>query len=211
MTVGDRGPGLGAGDYRRDGLVVVRGLLGPDMAGYLTTYLKVITALDRLHGDRDVPDALSVYGDPALDALLPTLAGRVRALVGAAVVPTYSYARLYFRDQELRPHRDRPACEHSLTVHLGASAPTPWPVGFEAADGRRLEFDLGPGDAVLYRGVDLLHWRSGCPVDWYAQVFLHYVAADGPHAAEAYDRRDRLGLPRPGARVEARTGAAHGS
>jgi hypothetical protein len=36
------------------------------------------------------------------------------------MLPTYSYARIYANGDELKKHRDRPACEVSVTLHLGS-------------------------------------------------------------------------------------------
>jgi hypothetical protein len=50
------------------------------------------------------------------------------------------------------------------------------------------------GDAVLYRGMEVEHWREKYTEgQWQAQVFLHYVDADGPHADQKYDGREQLG------------------
>ena len=35
-----------------------------------------------------------------------------------ALLPTYSYARLYLQGDSLPRHRDRPACEIAATIHL---------------------------------------------------------------------------------------------
>jgi hypothetical protein len=57
--------------------------------------------------------------------------------------------------------------------------------------------DMQVGDAVLYRGMEVEHWREKYTEgQWQAQVFLHYVDADGPHADQKYDGRTSLGLPK---------------
>ena len=52
--------------------------------------------------------------------------------------------------------------------------------------------DLGPGDAMLYRGCECPHWRDAFDGEQCAQVFLHYVDADGPYSEWRYDKRERL-------------------
>jgi PKHD-type hydroxylase len=52
---------------------------------------------------------------------------------------------------------------------------------------------MGVGDAALYRGMDKVHWREPYKEGkWQAQVFLHYVDADGPHAEWKFDKRPKL-------------------
>jgi hypothetical protein len=42
--------------------------------------------------------------------------------------------------------------------------------------------------------MDVEHWREKYTEgQWQAQVFLHYVDADGPHADQKYDKRESLG------------------
>jgi PKHD-type hydroxylase len=51
------------------------------------------------------------------------------------------------------------------------------------------------GDAVVYRGMEKQHWREKYTEGkWQAQVFLHYVDQDGPHAEWKYDKRSALGI-----------------
>jgi hypothetical protein len=55
---------------------------------------------------------------------------------------------------------------------------------------------MAPGDIVVYRGCDLLHWRELFDVpegSWHVQGFFHYVDANGPHSDHKWDRRPTLG------------------
>ena len=55
------------------------------------------------------------------------------------------------------------------------------------------EVKMNVGDAVLYRGMDVYHWREKYTEGkWQAQVFLHYVDQEGPHAEWKYDKRPKL-------------------
>ena len=56
------------------------------------------------------------------------------------------------------------------------------------------EIELDVGDAVIYKGCELAHWRNDFEGDWHAQVFLHYVNADGPHKEWFMDKRIMLGI-----------------
>jgi hypothetical protein len=51
---------------------------------------------------------------------------------------------------------------------------------------------LGVGDAVLYLGMDMVHYRETFEGQWQAQVFLHWVDADGDHLDQKYDGRVKL-------------------
>ena len=96
--------------------------------------------------------------------------------------PTFSWMRLYKNGSELKSHSDRPACEISLTLHLGGDKP--WDLIMERPSGNFQNISLkNPGDAVLYLGCVATHSRRG-PYEGenYGQVFLHYVRSQGPLA-----------------------------
>jgi hypothetical protein len=43
-------------------------------------------------------------------------------------------------------------------------------------------FLLRPGDALLFKGIELTHWREKNTFGPCSQVFLHYVDQNGPYA-----------------------------
>ena len=137
--------------------------------------------------DDQCPKSQAVYGHPRFDQLLQDLLPRFEIASGFKLLPTYSYARLYAPGEELLKHTDRPACEISATITLGFKGNS-WPIYI---DGNKV--DMKVGDAVLYRGQEVEHWREKYEEgEWQAQVFLHYVDANGPHKNEKYDRRESL-------------------
>lgn len=183
-------------DYERDGVCVIQDLVTPDVTRLMLRYVDVLEMAGDVETDQQVPGSLRRYAPLGFEALLDLCAPAVSAAVGERVVPTYSFVRVYKRGQGLTAHRDRPACEHSATLHLGASEPCRWPISLRTRSGSTESVVLRPGDAAIYRGDELLHWRDPLPVDWYAQVFLHFVSESGPHADQRMDGRDHLGAER---------------
>lgn len=192
--------------YEAAGHAVVRGLVAPPVVEHLVAYAEVLRQRGSFEIDDQVPGSLRTYGAAGFDALLPDLARRLSAPAGRTLLPTYSFARYYARGQELFPHRDRVECEHSVTLHLAGAGDAAWPIWLRDGDADPVGVELEPGDALLYRGDRVLHWRDPLDADWYLQVFLHFVDADGPFADRAYDGRSALGTAsstrRPGARPE---------
>jgi hypothetical protein len=137
--------------------------------------------------DPAVPGTPSIGGDAVMDQLLVDLLPRVEDATELELYPTYSYFRVYKHGDVLRKHRDRPACEVSLSVCLGCEPNAPWPIWIEGPGGSAA-VGLGPGDAVLYRGIECAHWREACPGTRVAQVFLHYVDKHGPNSDWKYDK-----------------------
>ena len=138
--------------------------------------------------DEQIPNTYSIYGDPTFDTLLMKVLPVMKRETGLDVVPTYSYARMYKRGDELKRHKDRPSCEISTTLHLGGE---PWPIFVEGT-----EVLLDIGDMLIYEGCKLEHWREPFEGENCGQVFLHYNNVNGPNNnINIFDGREKLGLP----------------
>jgi len=103
------------------------------------------------------------------------------------MLPTYSYARLYKNGEVLKRHKDRGACEVSVTLHLGSDG-VEWPIYFETPAGDTVSVNLKPGQAVIYLGCIAPHWRDVYEGSDYRQVFLHYVRARGENRHFYFDK-----------------------
>ena len=97
--------------------------------------------------------------------------------------PTYSYWRMYTKLADLKKHTDRPSCEISVTAMIGSDG-TSWPIFIGGK-----EIELNDGDAVIYLGCEIPHWREEFLGDWHAQVFFHYVDSNGPYKEFNRDKR----------------------
>ena len=178
--------------FASDGYALVLGLVEPAACSFLREYVAVAETAGRFkRDDPAMPDTPSCYGDPFMEALLERLLPRVELHSGRSLSPTYSYFRHYKRGDVLSRHTDRPSCEISVTMNLSHIGPRPWPLWIEAGGVPRC-LELGPGDAVLYRGIDLPHWREAFDGTRSLQVFLHYVDRDGPGAEWVFDKRAGL-------------------
>jgi len=138
--------------------------------------------------------AHSRYADPAMEVMLLHLKNFMQNSTGLDLYPTYSFYRVYRPGDELKIHKDRPSCEISCTVCFNYNYDTKndlWPIYM---DGTPVYQE--PGDAVIYRGCDLDHWRpvfKGSQAAWQVQGFFHYVDANGPFANYKYDGRESIG------------------
>ena len=137
-------------------------------------------------GDPQAPNSSSVYNYISFLELLCEKTPEISKIVGETVLPTYTYARVYRSGDELLRHKDRPSCEVSLTVNLGGSEP--WDIWVESAE-KEIPITLNPGDAIIYLGAEIDHWREKFNGDHYYQVFLHYVLSRGQYAQHCFDRK----------------------
>jgi hypothetical protein len=153
-----------------------------------------LAAAGAMRTDDFVPNTPSLRAEPLMETLLRDLLPDVETATKLRLYPTYSYFRVYKRGDILRRHRDRPSCEISVSLNLGVSGASCWPLCIEGPCGSA-EALLAPGDALLYRGRECVHWRDPFEGDHCVQVFFHYVDQDGPYADHKFDRRSRLNLP----------------
>lgn len=127
------------------------------------------------------------YGDPVADGLMVSKLKKMNELTGLKLLPTYSFYRVYTYGATLFEHKDRPACEVSVTVQID-SCGTDWPIYMEGNP-----ISIESGDAVIYLGCDLKHKRDEFKGDYHTQFFLHYVDHAGPHKEWFKDKRDFYG------------------
>ncbi len=184
-------------EFQNKGYVHLKDFLHKDSCKELTKELKKLVDQKKTVKDEQCPLSEAVHGTVTFDKLLEDLTPHFEAASGLKLFPTYSYARLYnTQGEELKVHRDRPACEISATLTLDFEGDV-WPIYMGANEDKSnaTEVKMNIGDAVMYRGCDIYHWREPYKEGkWQAQVFLHYVDQNGPHAEWKYDKRESLGL-----------------
>ena len=160
--------------------------------------------------DQQIPNTYSCYADFVMETLMMKVLPKMQKETGLELLPTYSYARVYKKGDELRRHRDRPSCEISTTVHLGGD---PWSIFIDGTGTKSVideykkiikpnapagtKVDLEVGDMLVYSGCELEHWREPFEGDSCGQVFLHYNHVNGPYATNnLFDGRPKLGVPK---------------
>lgn len=139
--------------------------------------------------DHQAPNSPAIYNFKPFLELLCQKINHVSTLIEEPVFPTYTYARIYKNGETLARHRDRPACEISLTVHIGGDAG--WGISIQKPSTEEVILDLNVGDAMLYLGCIADHWRDKPFTGQnYSQIFLHYVRSNGPCAWAYFDKRN---------------------
>ena len=182
--------------FEKNKYVHLEDFLDPESAAQLTAALQGLVKQQQTIKDPQCPISEAVHGSPVFDKLLLDLLPSFEQASGKRLYPTYSYARLYLPGEELANHTDRPSCEISATLTLGFEGDV-WPIFMGNQDKSvKNKIKMKAGDAVMYRGCEVNHWRNKYKNGkWQAQVFLHYVDADGPYAEWKYDKRPGLNIP----------------
>lgn len=180
------------GDFETDGYLVVRHAVSDEtiqlVHRYALSHMKVDGYFLR-DGQSHTP---SRYADALGEALLEALLPNFETLIGKALLPTYSFLRVYLPGTSLTPHIDREECEISATLAVGYNTSDLWPIYIET-HGKPKPVHLAAGDLMLYQGTRIPHWREPLEAGYWVQIFLHYVTAAGPYCDERFDGRESTG------------------
>lgn len=172
--------------FQRDGYAVLPGLLPPLVVAAMRRYYRGLVAGGMLpRGDDQVADRHRLHSEPAGMFLHPQLTGLVGRLAGEPVKPSYLYFACYPGGAALPRHIDRVQCEFSISLLVDyepdPEGPCGWPLVLEHAslpDGV-VAVDLAVGDALVYRGRRLAHYRDPLPAGHRSSsLFFHYVRHD---------------------------------
>ncbi len=143
--------------------------------------------INKISGDVTVANSRSFYNYPEFKKVLYDKVHLINQLLKVKVFPTYAYGRIYRWNSSLLKHTDRPACEISVSLHLKGDLE--WPICFGNEGEKTTEIVLRPGQAVIYKGPEIRHWRPVFKGFEYVQTFLHYVDSEGPYSQFENDRR----------------------
>lgn len=200
------------GNYHEDGYATIRGLIPPEVAAQLFRQLQMDLQSAGKSFD-DFAQAQPLSKRPTVDisghfyrpltTFLWALTPIIGEITGADLLPSYDYFRIYHQDDVCRVHSDRPSCEHSVSLTLVYSDDQPWPLEVgstrvtreapcvdDFGDEPHASVAMQPGDAVLYRGIDLRHGRTQPnPNRWSAHLFLFWVERGGKFQEHAFDEQ----------------------
>jgi hypothetical protein len=185
-------------EFKESGYTIVKNAISIELIDFVTQYALFDEMQNFKNGKSQgfmlVPYPHSKIYDPAMETMLLHLHPLIKENTGLELYPTYSFYRVYRNSDELAPHKDRPSCEISVTVCFNYSyddSKYTWPIYI---DGH--EANLKPGDLVIYRGMELEHWRKPFDIQedaWHVQGFFHYVDKNGPHTDWKFDKRNYIG------------------
>lgn len=182
--------------FAKYGWVYVPNLVNKSECKMIADYLHLMNDMGKMTPDDHCRLSNGMYGDSVLENFLELNRSTISKHLNLSLFPTYTYARLYTTRETLFIHKDRPSCEISATITLGHDKDSEiWPFFVSKIDKFKdvHEQIVEVGGAFLYRGMDLWHWREEYKGKWQAQIFLHYVDANGPNVDQAYDCREKLG------------------
>jgi len=169
--------------FQRNRYVPIPNLLHPFHIAALRRYYRHMVRNGGMkYGDSQAPRRFFAYNESVAQYFHSQWTGIVSAIVGEPVKPSYVYVACYQEGADLAKHLDREQCEFSITMCLDYTPEprtcTPWPLMLQTAGGTASVFQA-LGDALLYRGREVPHWREPLRLgNTSSSIFFHYVRKD---------------------------------
>lgn len=116
--------------------------------------------------------------DPVVNFLHQHVAKVLRSLISETLRSSYNVIS-YYHDTALAPHCDREPCIWNVSLQLdsqpASAEAAPWPLFLKTRHGE-LPVLLQAGDALIYPGREMEHWRHHLPPERQETVLLfHFV------------------------------------
>jgi hypothetical protein len=187
-------------EFEKNGFVKIKGVLSPDMIEMYKAFIDITHTKGMRkpefgpYIDGHIEEVDRNFFD---DSILLYCKHIIEKIWGIEdMVPSYSYSREYYRGSELKIHRDREACQYSMTLTMSKRGEGNTFLWFSENEDKSdaIPIDLDEGDAIIFNGGHEYggkwHWRDPLEIDSLVQLFIHYVHPDTPELAD----RD---FPRP--------------
>jgi len=161
-------------DFKHSGYVVIRNMIPP--SDVLRLYDYTIKELDKGNlDDGQVPGSPSFYNDKEMRIQQDLLTAKIEQIIQIKLIPMFCYNRIYRTGAILRTHKDSGRAEIGATINLGQQG-KPWDIWLMDYDENAHNITLEPGDALVYYGKNLHHWRGKLvDTDFVSQVMFHYT------------------------------------
>ncbi|MES2212723.1 MAG: hypothetical protein V4490_06265 [Pseudomonadota bacterium] len=170
--------------FHTSGYVVLKNLVSDTDIKRLNSHLLDTMAKGTLD-DGQVPGSPSCYLDPEVEKLQLQLTPQIEADIGKQLIPVFCYHRVYRTGAVLRMHKDSTRAEISATINLGQTG-SPWPIWLIDYDENPHCVVLESGDALIYYGNRLYHWRGKLVgSDYVTQIMFHYIDRAGKNKMAA--------------------------
>lgn len=175
-------------EIQQQSWTVVRGLYNPAGASTFRAWVEHLRPTYK-DGDDQVANRIICHNDVLCRSLHVEFSKVLTPLFPEPVKRSYCYLGIYHSQAKLPKHTDREQCRWNVSVVLDSSPEIlnlndSWPIFLEPFPSRSIRLDAVIGDAIVYRGDKIPHWRDSLPAR-FTQVsicFFHYVreAFSGP-------------------------------
>lgn len=146
--------------------------------------------------DTRCPNSDSVYGAKNHEQYMQKISSIIKPKIEVDLIPTFVYSRIYRRGEILHPHTDRKECEYSVSITLGYSGKSSWEIFIEDYTGKIHCFAPSIGEAVIFKGNTMNHYRNEFLDDWQTQSIFSFINGQGNVSNLAWDPKHRNSVPK---------------
>ena len=113
-------------DFKKNKYTVIRQAISQDLAAFVATYFlmqkqvyntckvaRYFSPFENILGSYDddqIPNTYSHYGNIAMETLMLKCQPEMEKITRLKLYPSYTYARIYKKGDELKRHKDRFSC-----------------------------------------------------------------------------------------------------
>ncbi len=184
--------------FKTDNYEVVRNVIPEPLFKAAQEYYKILVHQDIFesrHLTAVTQPAYDRYCDAFTIVIQEFLHPVMEERTGLNLLPTFNYTRVYKPKTALKAHTDRPCCEISASLTIANEPNEIWPLYVrDTTKDQTIAVELNPGDMLIYRGMDLPHWRDEGEIEQ-TGLFMHWVDANGSYVEESGDPNQK-DLPR---------------
>jgi hypothetical protein len=176
--------------FEENGYFVLKNAFPKELCKFIEIQFKLLKT--KTNGVKEtVINCYSLYSTLFGEALLLYFQNNIQIITKKKLIPTYSFSRIYYNDSVLPKHTDRESCQYSASVCI-KNDKIPWDLWIEDKNKNEISVKLEEGDVLIYKGIELKHWRNKYEGNEQIQVFLHYVDANDKYSEYAFDKRKQL-------------------
>jgi hypothetical protein len=178
--------------FSKNKFVIVRNFLNPDLVKFLASYFQRAEGGIEAIFERDWT-SLNAHSDACGDTVMYFIKPAIEENTGLELLPTYSFVRMYRKGDSLGRHKDGKQNQISCTMCIERDAD--WPLGISDGD-KDHSVILEPGDAVIYQGYAVEHWRDKFSGNRQVQLITAFVEKGGKHDhLRYYSRGEPMYIP----------------
>jgi len=145
--------------------------------------------------DNRCPISNAVYGATLHKNNMQRISNIINNELDITLVPTFVYSRIYRPGEILHSHTDRIECEYTASITLGYSGDKSWEIFVEDYDGKVYSFIPEIGEAVIFKGSSMKHYRHKFLGEWQTQSIYSFVNSNGALANLAWDPKHANSVP----------------
>lgn len=147
--------------------------------------------------DEYIEKATTVVNYPEYKSLCASIRKEVESILKVELYPSYYVNHYYSVGAALGGNYEKRNREYTLCLQISSNLTEEWPLKLVNRSNELISLNLQPGDAVLYKGLELAakssplpsrHGPDGLPDDdtYCHRMFFNFVDADGYHLEYAY-------------------------